>query len=150
MFLNSFAEDASESVRMWKRSWICGTVKTPLSLCIRTFSQSLHLPTLIIIFKKKNASPDQTLSSGSLVGNDVSCQSSGCEFEPELGQHSFRRLTKVTATSVIRHLNRWTGSRDMTEQLLKTPLNPDNKVSWSDVYCVIPLFFRQQCNLELC
>ena len=33
---------------------------------------------------------------GSSVGSDA-----GCEFEPLLGQHSFRRLTKVTVSSVI-------------------------------------------------
>ena len=32
------------------------------------------------------------------------CQSRGCEFETRLGQHSFRRLTKVIVTSVTRLL----------------------------------------------
>ena len=42
------------------------------------------------------------LNSRSSVGSNAGCQSRGCEFEPQLGQHSFRRLTKVTVTSVIR------------------------------------------------
>ena len=41
-------------------------------------------------------------SPGSLVGRDAGCQSRGCESEPQFGQHSFRRLTKVIVTSVIR------------------------------------------------
>ena len=32
----------------------------------------------------------------------MGCQSRGCEFEPQLGQHSFHRLTKVIVTCVIR------------------------------------------------
>ena len=40
-------------------------------------------------------------SSGISVGKDASRQSRGCEFKPQLGR-SFRRLTKVTVTSVIR------------------------------------------------
>ena len=41
-------------------------------------------------------------SPGSSVGSDAGCQSRGCEFESRLGQLSFRRLTKVNATYVIR------------------------------------------------
>ena len=37
-----------------------------------------------------------------LLSSDAGCQSSGCEFERQIGQHSFRRLIKVNATSVIR------------------------------------------------
>ena len=40
-------------------------------------------------------------STGSSVGSEASCQSRGCEFEFHLGQHFFRRFTKVTVTSVI-------------------------------------------------
>ena len=40
-------------------------------------------------------------SPGSSVGSNVGCQSRGCEFESQLGQHSFRRLTKVIVTCVI-------------------------------------------------
>ena len=43
-------------------------------------------------------------SPGSSVGSDEGCQSRGCMFEPKLGQHSVRRLTKVTVISVIRLL----------------------------------------------
>ena len=35
-----------------------------------------------------------TPSPGSLVGSDEGCQSRGCEFESQLGQHSFRRFDK--------------------------------------------------------
>ena len=38
---------------------------------------------------------------GPSPGSDAGCQSRGCEFEYQLGQHSFRCLTKVTVTSVI-------------------------------------------------
>ena len=38
---------------------------------------------------------------GSSVGSDVGCQSRGCEFESQLGQH-FWCLIKVTVTCVIR------------------------------------------------
>ena len=41
-------------------------------------------------------------SPGSSVGSDAGCQSRGCEFESQLSQHFFRRLTKVTVTCVIR------------------------------------------------
>ena len=43
-----------------------------------------------------------TSSPGSSVGNDAGCQPRGCEFESLLGQLSFRHLTKVIATCVIR------------------------------------------------
>ena len=39
---------------------------------------------------------------GSLVGNDASCQSMGFEYEPQLAQHSNRRLATVKAARVIR------------------------------------------------
>ena len=41
------------------------------------------------------------LMEASSVGSDAGCQSSGCDFEPQLGQHSFRRLTNVSVISVI-------------------------------------------------
>ena len=41
--------------------------------------------------------------------SDLGCQSRGCVFETQLGQHSFRRLTKITVTSVI-HLPPWASS----------------------------------------
>ena len=41
-------------------------------------------------------------SPSSSVVSDVGCQSMGCKFESQLGQHSFRRLTKVTVTCAIR------------------------------------------------
>ena len=41
-------------------------------------------------------------SPGSSVGSDAGCQSQVCEFESRLGQLSFRRLTKVNTTYVIR------------------------------------------------
>ena len=44
----------------------------------------------------------QEPSPGSSVGSDAGCQTRGCEFESQLGQQSFRRLTKVTVTCVIR------------------------------------------------
>ena len=51
---------------------------------------------------KSSASGIHTLGGVSLyltpkpsnsVGSDAGCQSTGYEFEPQLGQHSFRRLT---------------------------------------------------------
>ena len=39
---------------------------------------------------------------GSSVGSNGGSQSRGCEFESQLGWHSFRRLRKVTVTCVIR------------------------------------------------
>ena len=41
-------------------------------------------------------------SPGSSVGSDAGCQSTGSGYESQLGNHYFRRLTKVTVTSVIR------------------------------------------------
>ena len=43
-------------------------------------------------------------SPGSSVGSDAGYQYRGCEFKSQLGQHSFRRLTRVTVTCVI-HLS---------------------------------------------
>ena len=50
-------------------------------------------------------------------GSDTGFQSRGCEFEPQLGKHSFRCLTKVIVTSVIRlppfvfHQSMWKSSQ---------------------------------------
>ena len=40
-------------------------------------------------------------------GRDAGCQSRGFEFAPKLGQHSFRRLTKVIASFVF---DQWANS----------------------------------------
>ena len=96
--------------------------------------------------------------SDSTVGSEAGCQSRGCEFESWLGQHSFRRLTKVNVPWVIclspmdlvhvekqtvawvdccvdywcektrNHMSWWTGCCDMTGKLLKTALNPNNQI----------------------
>ena len=42
------------------------------------------------------------LRPASSVGSDAGYQSRSCEFESQLGHHSFRHLTKVTLTRVIR------------------------------------------------
>ena len=47
-------------------------------------------------YRKHVPSPSSSASS------DAGCQSMGCEFESQLGQHSFRSKTKINATSVIR------------------------------------------------
>ena len=50
---------------------------------------------LIELFPFGRAPVDQSVATWG-------CQSRGCEFDPQLGQHSFRRLTKVTVTCVVR------------------------------------------------
>ena len=68
-----------------------------------------NIESLIIEFKNENivtigmsSFSVSESSPGSSVGNDAGCQSRGCEFESRLGQLSFRRLTNVIATCVIR------------------------------------------------
>ena len=60
---------------------------------------------IIVYFSAEAQKPSLSLkgpSVGCLVGSDAGCQSRGCEFESRFGQLSFRRLTKVNATCVIR------------------------------------------------
>ena len=54
-----------------------------------------HLDQLEVILSNK-------MSPGSSVVSNVDCQSRDCEFELQLDKHSFLRLTKFNATSVIR------------------------------------------------
>ena len=50
---------------------------------------------IVSICRNMKTSPESS------VGSDAGCQSKGFEFESRLGQHSFRRLTKVNATCAI-------------------------------------------------
>ena len=59
---------------------------------------SLYLFNSIQLLYIKGPNPSSS------VGSDAGCQSRGCEFEPQLGQHSFLRLTKVIVISVNRLL----------------------------------------------
>ena len=135
----------------FKRLMLC-KLHTPIS-CLSKYSAA----TKLLLFSNCHQSPLNVVnfsvyqynpSPGSSVGTDVGCQSWVCKFESQLGQYSFRRLTKVTVTSVIlistivyveiqkvaikvccvdywcekarKHKSRWTGRRDMTEKKLKT------------------------------
>ena len=51
----------------------------------------------VFVFKYQNYTPNVWSP-----GSDTGCQFIGCEFEPQLGQHSFRRFTKDNTTIVIR------------------------------------------------
>ena len=96
--------------------------------------------------------------------------------ESRLGQLSFRRLTKVNATCVIRLppmgyvyvgkqpvawedccveywcektrkcMSRWTGRRDITEKLLKTTLNPNQSINNEAIWKAI--IIKETYNYE--
>ena len=99
-------------------------------------------------------------SLGSSVCSDAGCQSRGCEFEPcsanilsdvwqkSLWQASFfnNGLTVFVEKQPVAwrvcceeywcektrtHMSRWTGCRDMTEELLNTGLNPNHSITQS-------------------
>ena len=103
VFKKPSATEASESVYMRER--VNKLHFFSLFLFLFLFVKFFFLLFLFFFFLKTSQVCCFALSMqspGSSIGSDAGCQSKGCEFEPQLGQHSFRRLTKVTVTSVIR------------------------------------------------
>ena len=84
--------------------------------------------------------------SGSSVGSDAGCQSRGCEFEPSSANILFDVAWKVCCVvywcgKTRKRMRRWTGRRDMTEQLLKTALNPNESINQSSICWVSYQYF---------
>ena len=87
-----------------KHSW---TMRNCLSYCNAFNSPQLQrhekLPVVVEPFPTmSNYSFYRWAPVAQSIISNAGCQSRGCEFESQLGQHSFQRLTKVIVTGVIR------------------------------------------------
>ena len=80
-------EPSDELWRFWSR-WT--DTKTDLNMTVHKFKLAW------------TGSYNHSVVFDFYVGFDACCQSRGCEFEPQLGQYTSRRLTMVIVTSVIR------------------------------------------------
>ena len=90
----------------WQYTILCVTsIYIGFIMAHKLRNKSLYMYTLYLNRVKKilGSNKQHPVSApGSSVGSDASCQSMCCEFETQLGQHSFRCLTKVNTTLVIR------------------------------------------------